>query len=344
MLTYFRLKSQLILKNAVTIFSVSILSASTALPAGATLTAKRIVVIDKAKQNVVLFTDGKRTAAFPAAFGIDPDSDKHRAFDCATPEGHYFVAYKKMKSRFHLALGLSYPNLANAEKGLAGGVISPREYRRIYTAVRRSRPAPHDTGLGGGIAIHGGGVFRYFGQSRERDWTEGCIALNDEDIETLFNACQVQDSVIIFDSRKTLHGIIRPFTRGEVMDENRAPICPDGICTYRTEIPTSLGRTRVIVKEGRNYGRSLEVVVHETGGGETPRLVLTDRNADGRISSLDTVSGPLAQGASPEAAYGMVRKAVIVALSRGDIPESAISDTIVPENLQRPNRPSDGDD
>jgi hypothetical protein len=311
-----------------TIFSASILSVSNALPAGAA--AERILVIDKAGQNVVLFTGGKRIAEFPATFGIDPVSDKYRVLDYATPEGGYFIAYKKMKTRFHRTLGLSYPNLVDAEKGLAGGVISSGEYRRIYSAVRRSRPAPHDTGLGGGIAIHGGGVFRYFAESRERDWTEGCIALNDNDIETLFNTCQVGDPVIIFDSRKTLYGIIRPFTRGEATDENGMPVCPEGVCPYRIEFPTFLGRTTVTVKEGKAFGRSVKVVIHD-GDDKTPRLVLIDRNADGRISPLDEVRGTLVQGRSFDAVYDIVRKAVVAVLSRGEIPESALMDHTGPE-------------
>jgi murein L,D-transpeptidase YafK len=72
------------------------------------------VVIDKAKKDLVLLMDGKQVAEFPATFGIDPDSDKYKAFDCATPEGRYVITHKKIKSRFHRLLGISYPNLMNA--------------------------------------------------------------------------------------------------------------------------------------------------------------------------------------------------------------------------------------
>ncbi|MGD8541252.1 MAG: L,D-transpeptidase, partial [Desulfobacteraceae bacterium] len=56
---------------------------------------KRIIVIDKAAKKLTLFVDGRQTARFPASFGIDPLSDKRRNNDLATPEGLYFITYKK---------------------------------------------------------------------------------------------------------------------------------------------------------------------------------------------------------------------------------------------------------
>jgi hypothetical protein len=314
MLTYPFLRSQFI------IYFILIFSAANALPEGPPLPARRIVVIDKAKKDLVLFMDGRQAAEFPASFGIDPDSDKYKAFDSATPEGLYFIAYKKIKSRFHRLLGISYPNLANAEKGLAGGVISPMEYKKIVEDVQKSRWTSCDTGLGCDIAIHGGGVFRYFGKSRERDWTEGCIALNDKDIEKLFNLCEPGDPVIIFNSRRNLYGIIRPFTRIKDIDAEGVPICPDGVCTYQAELPTSLGQMMLILKEGKDYGMSLQVMVYKSDAREKPLLVLVDRNADGYISSMDSISGLDVDANSPDVTYKIVREAVIAALSRGGIP------------------------
>lgn len=296
-----------------------LLSAGPALSGNPPISGRRTLVIDKAKQQVVLYVGGRPGAGFPASFGVDPNSDKSRVSDCATPEGRYVISYKKNPSRFHRTLGISYPTLANAEKGLAGGVISLGEYQRISRTARKSSPAPHDTRLGGGIAIHGGGVFRYFGKARERDWTEGCVALNDPDIERLFDACRPGDAVIIYNSRRNLYGIIRPFTRIRNVDANGVPACPDGVCTYWAELPTSLGRTVCILREGKGRGRSFQVRVYKAAAREKPALVLVDRNADGRLSVLDSVSGPLAEKASPDAVYHMVREAVIASLARGRI-------------------------
>lgn len=300
-------------------FFVLIFSATNALAEGLLFPARRIVAIDKAKKNLILFVDGKQVAEFPASFGIDPDSDKYKAFDCATPEGLYFITYKKSISRFHRFIGISYPNLMNAQKGLAEGVISLMEYKRISATVRKFGRSPCDTGLGCGIAIHGGGVFRYFGKTMERDWTEGCIALNNKDIEILFNLCRSGDPVIIFNSRRNLYGIIRPFTQIKEIDASGVPICPDGICTYQAEIPTSLGQMVFIIKEGKDYGRSIQVRVYKVDAKEKPLLVLVDRNADGYLSSMDSISGFDIDENTRGATYEMMREALIASLSRGEI-------------------------
>jgi hypothetical protein len=281
--------------------------------------AKRIVVIDKAKKKLVLVKDGKQVAEFPAAFGIDPDSDRYKAFDGATPEGLYRITYKKSESRFHRFLGISYPNLANAARGMEEGVISLKEYNRIYRATKNSGSMPCGTGLGCGIGIHGGGVFRFFGKTRETDWTEGCIALNDQDMEMVFDFCRSGDPVIIYNSRRNLCGILRPFTRLENGGKNGVPVNTDGIWTYQVEIPTFLGQMRVTIREGKDYGRSITIVVFKEEAPEKPLLVLVDQNADGHIYEMDSLSGPMADGKPPDETYALVKKAVISCLSRGDI-------------------------
>ena len=268
---------------------------------------------------MVLFTDGEQVAEFPAAFGIDPDSDKYKALDGATPEGLYVITYKKNESRFHRFLGISYPNLANAAKGLAQGVISPMEYNRILKVIQKSGRGPCDTRLGCGIGIHGGGVFRYFDKTQETDWTEGCIALNNIDMETVFNFCRSGDPVIIFNSRRNLCGIIRPFTHIKDVGTNGVPVCADGICQYEIEFPTFLGQMRVTIREGKAYGRSITILIFKDKAPEKPLLVLRDRNADGQIHDMDSISGPMADEKAADETYALVRKAVISTLSRGDI-------------------------
>lgn len=281
--------------------------------------SKRVIVIDKAAKKLTVFVDGRQAARFPASFGIDPLSDKRRNNDLATPEGLYFITYKKGRTRFFRTLGLSFPNLADAQRGLAAGIVSVEEYGRILKALRRSRPAPCNTGLGCAIAIHGGGVYRQFGESMERDWTEGCVALENSDMAVLFNTCRPGDPVLILNSARNLFGIIRPFTQVANLDGKGLPVCPDGVCAYQADLRTRLGRTRVTVKEGRSHGVSLEVVVHDEGGNR-PALILVDRNADGEISFLDSVQGPIADGAAPASAYEWVKSAIVAALSSGGMP------------------------
>lgn len=285
--------------------------------AGPVYGAWRVVVIDKAVKELSIFQDGQRVARFPASFGIDPVSDKRRVHDLATPEGLYSVTSRNSRSRFHRSLGLSYPNLADAQRGLSEGVVSAAGYGRVLQAVRQGRLAPCDTGLGCAIAIHGGGVYRPFGEFRERDWTEGCVALDNRDMEVLFDLCRPGDPVLILNSSRSLFGIVRPFTEAARLDDRGMPACLDGICSYQTTLRTWLGRTEVTVREGREV--SLEVVVRDEGSG-TPALVLVDRNADGELSFLDSATGPLADAAAPDSAYRLVKSAIVVALASGEIP------------------------
>lgn len=289
------------------------------LPAGLAGSTGTLVVIDKADKSLVLRKNGHEAARFTATFGLDPDSDKTRKHDLATPEGLFVITYKKHSRRFNQLMGLSYPNLANAEKGLAGRVITTDEYRQILKAFQKPLPTPCCTSLGCGIAIHGGGIFRYSDHTRERDWTEGCVALDNPDMEKLFHMCRPGDPVIIFNSRRNLFGIIRPFTAITDKDADGMPLCPDGVCTYAVDFFTDMGLVRISIREGRTYGRSLLIKVYSGGDIETPHLVITDRNADGHISPLDSVEYQAYTSATPQEIYAEVRDAVIAALRSGKI-------------------------
>ena len=275
----------------------------------------RCLVVDKGTRQVSVFEHGKRLATYPVSFGLDPVSDKRKAFDCATPEGLYFVSYKKDVTRFHRTLGLSYPGLAQAEKALANGLISIPEYRKIRDAAGKSRPGPCNTGLGCGIAIHGGGVFRQFGEYRERDWTEGCIALDNPDMEKLFAFCRPGDPVVIFNSEANLFALARPFSLAKDFSADGLPQCPQGVCLYEARFMTALGATVVRITEGSLW--SVQATVHASGDEDHVLLALFDRNADGRMSFQDNASGPLAEGRSLQESYAMVRQAVADALSGG---------------------------
>jgi hypothetical protein len=275
----------------------------------------RCLVVDKAKREVSVFEQGRRLAAYPASFGIDPVSDKRKAFDCATPEGLYFVSYKKDVTRFHRTLGLSFPGLADAEKALSSGLISIPEFMRIRDAARKSRPGPCNTGLGCGIAIHGGGVFRQFGQHRERDWTEGCIALDNPDVEKLFAFCRPGDQVVIFNSEANLFALARPFSLATNLDADGLPQCPQGVCVSEARFMTALGPAVVRVTEGALW--SVQATVRAPGDKGRILLTFVDRNADGRMSFQDSASGPLAEGRSLQETYAMLRQAVADALSSG---------------------------
>jgi len=126
---------------------------------------------------------GGGTLEFPIALGRAPDAAKQRRGDARTPEGDYRISGPAQTSRFHRFLPIDYPSRADAERGLAEGRIGRADYRAIIDAHDRGVPPPQQTNLGGHLGFHGEGA-RWHGWL-DLDWTQGCIALRDEDIDQL---------------------------------------------------------------------------------------------------------------------------------------------------------------
>jgi murein L,D-transpeptidase YafK len=136
------------------------------------------IVIKKQARTLEVFEDDKLVKSMKLVLGFAPVGDKEVEGDGKTPEGEFYVFTKNSESRFHLSLGLSYPSKSDAERGLKANLISREEFDAINKAIDENGMPPQKTRLGGEIYIHGGGT--------DRDWTDGCIALRNEDITELF--------------------------------------------------------------------------------------------------------------------------------------------------------------
>jgi len=147
------------------------------------------IVIRKRERKLFLFDGEQLIKGYRIALGFEPVGDKERRGDGKTPEGEYYVAVKNPKSKYFLSLGLSYPTVKHAASGLAAGLISQTEYDEIIKAHRENRLPNQKTQLGGEIYIHGGGNLW--------DWTEGCIALENGDVEEIFAVLQIGTKVLI---------------------------------------------------------------------------------------------------------------------------------------------------
>ncbi len=127
--------------------------------------AVSVVIIDKADHRLLVYRRGRQVAVFKAELGTAGLAPKRHAGDCATPEGRYRVTTVKTggATRYYKALLLDYPN---------------PDDRRRYQLERDAGTIEAGVGPGSLIEIHGHG-----GQGR--DWTEGCVALRDEDMDRL---------------------------------------------------------------------------------------------------------------------------------------------------------------
>jgi len=147
------------------------------------------MIIEKAKRRLAVFDGDIVVAEFSIGLGFAPDGDKAIEGDGRTPEGDFYVFTKNPESRFFLSLGISYPSREDAERGLAECLISEEEHRAIIDANGEKRMPPQKTKLGGEIYIHGGGD--------KSDWTEGCVALKNNEMQALFDAIPVGTPVSI---------------------------------------------------------------------------------------------------------------------------------------------------
>jgi murein L,D-transpeptidase YafK len=125
------------------------------------------IVLDKSDRMLTLFSQGYPVAGYRVALGANPLGPKRRRGDGRTPEGLYYINGRNPESKYHLSLRISYP--------------SPEERRN---AARRGLSP------GGDIMIHG--LPRKFATvgalHRQQDWTEGCIAVTNEEIEEIWRA------------------------------------------------------------------------------------------------------------------------------------------------------------
>lgn len=147
------------------------------------------IIITKKKRLLEIYDGAKIVRRYKIALGFSSKDDKEIEGDGKTPTGEFYVFTKNAESKFYLSLGLSYPNLEDARRGLKQKIISQEEYDEIAKAIAEKRMPPQKTRLGGEIYIHGGGT--------KSDWTEGCVALENEQMKEIFDAVRVGAKVLI---------------------------------------------------------------------------------------------------------------------------------------------------
>jgi lipoprotein-anchoring transpeptidase ErfK/SrfK len=130
-------------------------------------TAADSIVVYKRERTLVLFNRGVPIRTYFVALGSKPVGDKERAGDQKTPEGIFYVNAHNPASKFHLALRISYPDDAH-----------------------RARAAALGADPGGDIMIHGlPKEYSEAGKNHlQNDWTNGCVALSNQEIEELWHA------------------------------------------------------------------------------------------------------------------------------------------------------------
>jgi hypothetical protein len=147
------------------------------------------VVVTKHLRRMTLCRGATAVRSDCVALGLSPVLDKEREGDRRTPEGTFYIPRLIPNSQYYKAFLISYPDAADAARGLAAGLITQSEHNAIVAAQNARREPPQNTALGGLVEIHGSGA--------GADWTWGCVATENTVIDVLWAALGVGDTVVI---------------------------------------------------------------------------------------------------------------------------------------------------
>lgn len=155
------------------------------------------VSIDTQRSTLSVMRGDRVVATFPdISIGRGGVSRERRVGDQSTPLGEFQVVKIREASYFHRFFIIDYPNEERATVALRNGEIDESTFRAIRVAVRSGRLPPQGTALGGNLGIHGLGR----GDPRLHEafnWTLGCIALTNEQIDQLTRWVHVGTRVVI---------------------------------------------------------------------------------------------------------------------------------------------------
>ena len=159
------------------------------------------LLIKQSEQRLLVQKDGEVIRSFHVALGSGGSKGKLQAGDRKTPKGQYHIMQVRDSDRFHLFIQLDYPSVRDAINALKAERISKADYRKILDAHIFGQLPPQNTTLGGAIGIHGIGV-----ETKDKleihqlaNWTQGCIALRNTEVEQLSRYVVKGTPVIITD-------------------------------------------------------------------------------------------------------------------------------------------------
>lgn len=155
------------------------------------------VVIDTKALTLKVMQNNKETLHFAnIAIGRYGATVDRRKGDHKTPLGRFTIGWITDDTSFHRFFGLLYPGKEQADRGLAAGVLDRKSWNKISQALAAGRLPPQNTVLGGNLGIHGIGkgdksIHEQF------NWTSGCVALTNEQIDLLLIWVKIGTSVEI---------------------------------------------------------------------------------------------------------------------------------------------------
>ena len=144
---------------------IGMLAAENSVPFTPPVKVDQVVVV-KSQRTLTLLSKGKVIRTYKVALGGAPVGAKEQQGDHKTPEGHYVLDRRNSKSRFYKSIHVSYPNEQDQQKATKNG-----------------------TSPGGDVMIHGlpNGLGWLGAAHRAMDWTDGCIAVTDAEMDEIWD-------------------------------------------------------------------------------------------------------------------------------------------------------------
>lgn len=162
---------------------------------------KYSIEIYKSDRLLLLKKDLVLKKTFRISSGSGGFGDKTKRGDKMTPIGVYKILNFNEDSRFHFFMQINFPNAKDAFDGLKNDTINKDEFSQIISSLKRKRLPTQNTDLGGSIGIHGIGneTDDRLALHEDENWTKGCVAIKNKEIEELRKFVHIGTSVVIFD-------------------------------------------------------------------------------------------------------------------------------------------------
>ncbi len=155
------------------------------------------ILVDVGAHTLAVYRGETLEQLYPrVAIGRSGAANERRRGDGVTPTGEFHITRIDRASKFQIFMELDFPNEEHTERAYQHRLIDLDTYYSIRMALRDGRLPPQNTPLGGMIGIHG------LGQAaadihRSFDWTQGCVALTNSEIEQLASWVRVGTRVVV---------------------------------------------------------------------------------------------------------------------------------------------------
>ncbi|MFB3057682.1 MAG: L,D-transpeptidase family protein, partial [Ignavibacteriaceae bacterium] len=157
------------------------------------------IIIDRDTYALNLYEDTVLVKSYRVSFGRNIHKIKNKAGDEATPVGEYKICSIDTSHQYHIFFRLNYPNLNDAAEALRKGWITQKEFNQIKFEFYYEGCTKYNEALGGDIGIHGIGRLNYIFKNLPFvfNWTNGSIAMSDENMNELYSIVKVGTKVVV---------------------------------------------------------------------------------------------------------------------------------------------------